>query len=975
MERIYVALDVETTGLDPASDEIIEVAAVKFRGDEVLETYQQLVKPHHALPLKITRLTGITDADVEDAPRFVQIGPDLVRFLKSYPLVGHSVSFDIRMLEAAGMRLPQQSFDTFDLATLLMPHAPAYRLGALAAALGIVHEEAHRALSDADVARQIFLQMLKRIDALSLDELGEINRLTSKIQWPLRDLFSEAEKQKAKNFFVEGAGISPVGAEPTSPALQRRGNAVAAAEVLEYAPPPTQPPEFTPLKPTDNTEPLDLARVRRFFAPEGAMGRAFAGYEQRDQQVAMAEAVGNAFNTATPLMVEAGTGTGKSMSYLVPAAMWAAQRGERVVVSTNTINLQDQLFFKDIPDLQRLMIADADASPDSISRFLRDKTPFKAALLKGRGNYLCLKRYHELRRDGRATEDEIRALLKVQLWLPTTISGDRAELMFMDRENTSWGKINVTADTCVGPRCPFFKECFFFQARREAEAAHVVVVNHALMLADLSTEANVLPPYDHLIIDEAHNLEDVATDQLGFAVDQSGLLDFLDSMFSEGGAALAGGMFAELPQRFQESAAGQSDKDKALEIVRTLGPVVTRARASVYDCFNRLMVFMNQEAEVSQYDPRLRLTDKERKHPGWAEVELTWGNLALQLQEISTALGRLEALLTELEDAGIDDQEVLLLRVQGLKRFVTEVRINVGAIIVGGEEQLITWLVYDRNREMLKLHAAPLSVAELLRGNLFEQKATTVLASATISVNNDFGFIRARIGLEQGDDLQLDSPFDYNKQALVYLPSDMPEPNHPGYQRALEAAIIELCAATNGRALVLFTANSALRQTYRAIQEPLEARGITVLAQGLDGSRRSLIQRFKEFPQSVLLGTTSFWEGVDVVGDALSVLIIAKLPFAVPNDPVYAARSELCGDPFNELSVPQAILRFKQGFGRLIRSKDDRGVVAVLDKRLISKRYGQVFLDSLPETAVRSGLIKHLPGLAARFLAVRAAEV
>lgn len=970
MDRIFVALDVETTGLDPANDEIIEVAAVKFRGDEVLETFQRLVKPHHALPLKITRLTGISDADLEDAPRFVQLGPDLVRFLKSYPLVGHSVGFDVRMLQAHGMRLPQPAYDTFDMATLLMPNAPAYRLGALAAVLGIVHEEAHRALSDADVARQVFLHLLARIEALGLAELGEINRLTAKLQWPLRDLFTEIERTKAKNVFVEGAGVQGSGVGGQGSEESQDADVFGLAQNSTRK---TQNSELTPLKPTGDELPLAVERVRSFFTPAGAMGQAFAGYEQRSQQVDMAAAVAEAFNSGAPLMVEAGTGVGKSMAYLVPAAMWAAQRGERVVISTNTINLQDQLFFKDIPDLQRIMIAGADASPQSISRFLNEKgkLPFTAALLKGRGNYLCLKRYGELRRDGRLVEEEIKTLLKVQLWLPTTSSGDKAELMLFERENTAWGKINVTPETCVGPRCPHFRECFFFKARREAEAAHVIVVNHALMLADLAVESNVLPPYDHLIVDEAHNLEDVATDQLGFAVDQAGLLDFLDNLFAEGGATIAGGLFAELPRRFQDSAAGQGDIEKAAEIARAMGPFVTRARASVYDCFNRLTVFMNQEAEVSAYDPRLRLTAKERKHATWAEVEAAWGNLALQLQEVSSGLGKLEELLANLEDAEIDEYETLVLRVQGFKRYVTEVRINVGAIIVGGEEKLITWLVYDRQREMLQLHAAPLSVADLLQANLFAQKATTVLASATLSVNGDFDYVRQRIGLENVVDVQLDSPFDYTKQALVYLPNDMPEPNHAGYQRALESAIIELCAATQGRALVLFTATSALRQTYRAIQEPLEEQGITVLAQGLDGSRRSLIQRFSQFPQTVLLGTTSFWEGVDVVGDALSVLIIAKLPFSVPNDPIYAARSEQFSDPFGELSVPQAILRFKQGFGRLIRSKEDRGVVAVLDRRLLSKKYGQSFLDSLPDAFVRAGPIKQLPTLAARFLARR----
>jgi Rad3-related DNA helicase len=324
--------------------------------------------------------------------------------------------------------------------------------------------------------------------------------------------------------------------------------------------------------------------------------------------------------------------------------------------------------------------------------------------------------------------------------------------------------------------------------------------------------------------------------------------------------------------------------------------------------------------------------------------------------------------LLELADAALPDYDALLLRVQSLRRYATEVRINTGHIIFGGNEELITWLNHDRQRDVLSLHAAPLSVAELLQANLFSQKATVVLASATLAVDGSFDYVKERIGLPEPEELLLDSPFDYQKQALVYIPQDIPEPNQRGYQQALEAALIALCTATGGRALVLFTATNALRQTYRAIQEPLEDQGIAVLGQGIDGSRRTLLERFKEFPRTVLLGTTSFWEGVDVVGEALSVLVIAKLPFSVPTDPVFAARSEQFADPFHEYAVPQAILRFKQGFGRLIRSREDRGVVAVLDKRLLTKKYGQAFLNSLPHTLVRSGPVAQLPLLAARFL-------
>jgi DNA polymerase-3 subunit epsilon/ATP-dependent DNA helicase DinG len=967
MERTYIALDVETTGLEAGVDEIIEIAAVKFQGEQVLETFDQLVRPRHSLPLKITRLTGITDADLADAPRFSAVAPELVRFIKSYPLVGHSISFDLRMLQAQGLRVPQPAYDTFDLATLLMPNAPAYKLSALAESLGIVHEDAHRARSDADVTRQVFLHLLRLIDQIDLQELSEINRLMARVNWTARDLFSEIEREKAKRVFLEATGDGGRETKDGSEIDDDHSSFVVRRSSSD----------ITPLKPTGDARPLDVEAVRQFFAPDGAMGRAFPGYEQRPQQVEMAVAVAQAFNNGDALIVEAGTGTGKSMAYLVPAALYAAQRGERVVVSTNTINLQDQLFFKDIPDLQRIMQG-VGGQGSGVGKKTPDprsptpdpsEAPFTAALLKGRGNYLCLRRYKHLRRDERMSEDEAKMMLKIQLWMPTTTTGDKAELLLMDRENTAWGRVNVTPETCIGPRCPDFQECYFFQARREAEAAHLVVVNHALMLADLAVEANVLPQYNHLIIDEAHNLEDVATDQLGFSIDQARLLQFLDDLFQSSGPNVSGGLLAELPVHFRESTASQDQAEKATEISRTLGPAVERARTSVYDCFNHLTAFIGREAEVSEYDPRLRLTPKVRQNEAWAGVERAWENLGLQLTTIGEGLGRLESQLNELKDADLLDYDALLLRVQSLKRFVTDVRVNMGHIIFGDSEELITWLTFDRQRDTLTLSAAPLSVAELLQANLFSQKATSVLASATLTVGHDFSFVEQRIGLEQAEELQLDSPFDYEKQSFVYIPQDIPEPNQRGYQQALEEALIGLCTATEGHALVLFTANSALRQTYRAIQEPLEEAGITVLGQGIDGSRRAVLQRFKEFPQSVLLGTTSFWEGVDVVGDALSVLIIAKLPFSVPTDPIFAARSEGFTDSFSEFSVPQSILRFKQGFGRLVRSREDRGIVVVLDKRLLTKKYGQTFLNSLPPTLVRTGPIKQLPGLAKRFLA------
>lgn len=938
MDQIFVAIDVETTGLEAGVDEIIEIAAVKFRTGEVLETFDTLVQPRHSLPLNSSRLTGITAEMLASAPRFTEVAPRFATFLRNYPLVGHNVRFDINMLQAQGMRLPQPAFDTFELATLLMPRTPAYRLGALAATLGIAHDEAHRALSDADVTRQVFLNLLQRIAALNLNDLNEIVRLTARIDWSLRPLFEEAQRAKALRVFVDETPISTAESRDTEE-------------------------KYAPLKPTGDVRPINLTEIRRFFNSDGALGRAFEGYEQREQQVRMSEAVTDALNQGGALIAEAGTGTGKGLAYLVPAALHAARRGERVVISTNTINLQDQLFFKDIPTLQKVM-----------SNGATDKPPFTAALLKGRSNYLCLKRYHDLRRDQRLMSDDVRALLKVQLWLHVTESGDRAELPLQEGENATWGKLSAAWDQCTGPRCSEFHRCFFFKARRQAEAAHLVIVNHALLMADLAVENDVIPPYDYLIIDEAHNLEEVATDQLSFNVDREGLLAFLDDIFVEDQAQIVGGLLSELPNHFRESMATRVDIDRADSIAAALRPAVARARDAVYGCFNALIAFIRHDANLNAADTRLRITQALRRKPSWADVERAWETLSGTLTAIGEGLGQLESLLIDLKDAELLEYDALLLRVQALKRYATEVRVNIGHILTGGAEEKVTWLTHDRLRDTLTLSAAPLSVAEMLRTNLFERKTTTVLTSATLAVGGDFRFVRERIGLDEAEELALDSPFDYTRQALLYIPNDIPEPSHPGYQRAMEQAIIDLARATNGRMLVLFTAINALRQTYRAIQEPLEDAGIAVLGQGIDGSRRSLIERFKEFPGTVLLGTSSFWEGVDVVGDALSVLVIAKLPFSVPTDPIFAARSEQFDDAFNQYAVPQSILRFKQGFGRLIRSKDDRGIVAVLDRRLLTKKYGQTFLDSLPHTTVRSGPLQRLPDLARRFLAANNGE-
>ncbi len=958
MERTYVALDLEMTGLDPLEDEIIEIGAVKFRGQEVLETYAQLVKPRRSLPLKITRLTGITAEEIASAPPFHAVVSDLVRFMSDHPIVGHSVDHDLEMLRNNGMNFGQPVYDTFPLSTLLLPGLSAYKLNALAGKLGIPHPDAHRAFNDADVTRQVFLQLLAKIATLNVGELDDLSYLLERSEWPLSDLFEHIKRQKAQHAFDPAAPHPTKARRPPHAGEGTLGPLWEGSDAAQ----PTGPESEKTLKLTGDTTPLALEAIDAFFASDGPMGQAFANYDRREPQVQMARAVAETFNTSDALLVEAGTGTGKSMAYLVPAAMFAARRGERVVISTNTINLQDQLFNKDIPDLQRVMQTDPTAPP------------FQAALLKGRSNYLCLRRYKQLQRDETVKPEEARILLKIHFWLAEGASGDGGDLMLHERERFAWSKVNVPADTCTGRRCPDFHDCFFFKARRRAETVHIVVVNHALLLSDLVADFNVLPPYDHVVIDEAHNLEDVATDQFSFTLDQAALLQYLDLLFQMGGSRTIGGLLSELPVYFQDSAVGKDDLERANQIIKDLHPTLEKARESVEAFFKVLDTFVQREIEhdnsyasESMYDLRLRVTPAVRQRNFWGSVEESWANLNTSLEYLREGIGRIETLLVDVEQARMENYDELLLRVQSLKRLFTDVCIQTGHIITGDENN-IYWINQNHTSGALTLRAAPLDVSELLQAQLFAQKQTIILTSATLSINESLDFVKSRLGLPEPQELLLESPFDYEQQAMIYIPNDMPEPNQRGYQKKVEEALIALCTAMEGRTLALFTANSALRKTMVGIQEVLEDEDIIVLGQGLDGSRRTLLERFKESPRTVLLGTTSFWEGVDVVGDALSALVITKLPFSVPSDPIIAARSEQFTDPFSQYTIPQSILRFKQGFGRLIRSRHDRGVVVVLDRRLLSKRYGALFLQSLPTTTVRQGPLKQLPRLAARFL-------
>jgi DNA polymerase-3 subunit epsilon/ATP-dependent DNA helicase DinG len=662
--------------------------------------------------------------------------------------------------------------------------------------------------------------------------------------------------------------------------------------------------------------------------------------------------------------------------------------------------LQDQLFRKDLPDLQRVLAREwgKEAFGIPFPKLGRAKEPFRAVLLKGRSNYLCPRRFASLKARPNLSSDELRGIARILAWLPRTETGDQSELSLpLPSDRFVWSQVSAENEGCGMERCQseMGGRCFFYRIRRAAEAAHVIVVNHALLMADAATGHRVLPEYRRLIVDEAHHLEDAVTDQLSFKVDGFTMGQLFSTLYAAPGAGMAprgaagrgrGGAAPGpqaaprstglLPELLTYLRASLPDGQFALfrdRIIRLQGDV--EAAYSRLDMFWQVLddfvrdVAPRGEA-ANEYDVRLRVTQATRSQPVWVDVEVAWDNLGVVWSTLLKHLEELSDPLQTLATSGRAGSEALASLAEDLGAAIlhlTELHAQMEAWAMKPDTNSVYWVEVntgERQARRVTLRAAPLNVGPLVQQHILFKNETVVMTSATLRTAGTFDYLRDRLMAQDADTATVGSPFDYKECTLLYLPSDLPEPNAPGYQTAVEQTLIGLAKALGGRTLALFTSYAQLKRTAQAIVPPLTAAGITVLSQAGGGSRHQLLETFKTSERTMLLGTRSFWEGVDVVGAALSALVLVRLPFAVPTDPVVAARSETFDDPFYGYQVPDAILRFRQGFGRLIRSTTDRGVVVVLDKRLTSKSYGRLFLDSLPECTVHKAPLMNLPATA-----------
>ena len=925
-----VALDIETTGLDPQKDVIIEIGAVRFTTKRIEDEWSSLINPGRKIPPFITQLTGINDHMVLEAPPIQKISTDLRQFVGDSPILGHNVGFDLSFLRRQGLFRGNEILDTYEIASILLPTAGRYGLGALGQSLNILLPADHRALNDARVTSAVYRSLYEMGMNLPIQLLAEIVHMGEGLDWAGFGFFYELLRSRSK--------------ETISARQVRQGYSGPIFETYNKR-------DVTPLSPNPQPTSLDPDEVASALEPGGIFSHYFPNYEYRPQQIEMLREVTRSLSEGRHLLVEAGTGTGKSMAYLLPAALWALKNGQRVVISTNTINLQDQLINKDIPDLR-------DAMGINLS----------AAVMKGRSNYMCPRRLENFRRRGPDNADEIRVLAKVLVWLQTSTTGDRNELNLNGPvERDIWLRLSADDEGCTTENC--LKRsgiCPFHRARQASLSAHILIVNHALLLADVATGNRVLPEYNYLIIDEAHHLEEATTNALSFRVTQY----IIDRAIRELGSSNSGA-FGKLTEMI-EGNIPPSDFAAIDHYIQQATDLAFRFQTTIQTFFKAIDEFLFEQREgneIGMYAHQERILPATRTQPDWVDVEAAWeeceSSLKPLIENLSTilqAMGDISELLPEEDDDVTSNLRSLYLR-------LTEIQNNLDGVVFEPRNDAIYWFEIQPNTRQMSLNAAPLNIGPLMQKYLWNEKSSVILTSATLTTAGEFNYLRNRLNAEEAYELSVGSPFDYESSVLLYIADDVPEPaDRSGHQRAVEQGILNLCSATGGKTQVLFTSYDQLNRTHSSIKDQLAKKNIQVYLQGEGASASTLLESFRVEDRAVLFGTRAFWEGVDVPGAALSVLVIVKLPFDVPSDPIVSARSETFEDPFNEYSLPEAILRFRQGFGRLIRTQSDRGIVAILDRRIMSKKYGRLFTDSLPTCTTRVGHIGELPRLAAQWL-------
>jgi len=908
----FVVLDLETTGnLSVGQDKIIEVGMVVIENNEIIDEFSTMLYPGKSIPPFITQLTGIKDEDVADAPSFSEMADVIVEILKDSYLIAHNVPFDLGFLNAelsaiGKPRLKNRVLDTVELTRIFYPHAPGYKLGILADFLNIEHENPHRALSDAYVTAKLFIKLQEKISSLPYETIEQLLKIEKILKSDLYELLNqqlEALVFKAEeNEYTSFRGLAFRNVLP-----KKRKNITISSSYGEY---------------------LDS-----IYEDGGTMETIIKKYEKRDGQRVMSEDIYDSFQAHKHALIEAETGTGKSLAYLIPSIYEAVKSNKKIIISTYTTQLQSQLLEEEIPLIKSLV-----------------PFPFKVALLKGKQHYISIEKFANELDSGQQDNYDI-ALTKamILIWLLETETGDIDELHLPSHGQLFYKRVSADVEGNADPTSPWFKYSYYQKAKRNAQLADIIITNHALLCSDIFHDYQYLPSYDKAIIDEAHHLEETASRHYGLKLDYVNM----QHLFNQVGG-FGDGKWLDSLTLSDSSNLDKNAKDRWNDLL-------TLSKYELDDLFRTIFQYVlnkNGTKKVLSDVGRIQYRYKEND-----EVEKNWNLIKEMATRLTFYIRDMIHFLTQLSQ-DLDTKEA---------KDETERRIEILQSFIDGLEMLflmdndsvsVKWIEIEAYgaKNAVYLYSEPVNISSILQEEFFAVKESVILTSATLTMRNSFNFIQRRLGIPK-DKLftkKISSPFSYDKQVRVMIPSDFPETSYDNMDNFIAAtceSILSLAEITNGRMLVLFTSYDMLKKSYYLLKELMENEKFVLIAQGISsGSRERLKKNFQTFDQSILLGTSSFWEGVDIPGDDLSCLMIVRLPFQPPNHPVYEAKAADMkangGNAFYDLALPNAVIRFKQGFGRLIRSTNDRGIVFVCDARIIKSSYGKYFIDSIPEVPI-----------------------
>ncbi|MCD4828176.1 MAG: DEAD/DEAH box helicase [Candidatus Cloacimonetes bacterium] len=906
----FIAFDLETTGLDAMRDEIIEIAAVRFENGEVSKRFNCFVHPSGPVPAFIKQLTGITDAELAGGKPPATAMRELDEFLGESLVVGHNTPFDIGFHDEVRVRLnlaPRafRTLDTLTLSRIFQPFIDNHKLETVAAACGVEILRAHRAIDDAEATGHVLLYLLAHMHDhvplavnVRLLELAALSSDKSELAWLLERV---TDHQRRHALLVK---------QPTA-------REFAPANAIEHD------------VPSGKVYPLEAV-----FGDGGLFAGHFEGYEYRQGQVEMASAVEQALHTGECLLVEAGTGVGKSLAYLVPAIQFAERTQTRVVVSTNTKNLQEQLFHKDLPAIR-----------DAVD------VPFHAVLLKGRDNYVCPRKWSELTPQRGVSPWEAGGLLQLVVWVEQTRTGDISENSSFSRKQYAslWKRLAADRHFCMGKRCSHFKRCWLMDVRRRSEDAHIVIVNHSLLLTDVMGGNTTLGDYKRLVIDEAHNLSDAASHHLGITLSWTDINVFFGQL-SSARSRWQGGTLPLFKAAVAKSGIPDDKKQTLQHATEAIEHLIEDGGFELKGLFVNAGSVCEREGSYG----KLRLRDMATHaflQPGLEAAAAMFAELERRLINLRESLATTSAQLFGEQDAHLN-------RLDGTVQRCGEFRVSLEPFLQPDFDDHAYWLSSfnaEQDAPNGMLHAAPLNIDEILNERLYDRLETLVCTSATLALRGVFKYFAHRVGLDRQEnrrELVVPSPFDYTKQCRVLVAGFLPDPKDDFFRPQALAVLRDLIGQTRTGSLVLFTSHRDLQNAADFLAQPLYEQDIMLLAQRRGTGRTSLLNQFRRHDSSVLLGTSSFWEGVDVRGAALSMLALYKLPFQVPSEPIVEAHIERLKrqglNPFQHYQLPTALLRFRQGVGRLIRSRSDRGVILILDRRVLTKSYGHYFNEISP---------------------------